>query len=94
MYFDLIIATFKKCYKSKNVTILPLCPFKGYMKGVANMQNKKELYSINDCTTLEEVKELNRQRWKRYYSNQENREKKLAYAKAYREKYINKKKNN
>lgn len=55
------------------------------------MQNKRELYSIDDCTTIEEVKELNRQRWRRYYNNPENREKKLAYAKAYREKYINKK---
>lgn len=90
MYFDLIIATFKKCYKSKNVTILILCSFKGDMKGVANMKNKRELYSINDCLTLEDAKELNRQRYKRWYKA--NREKKLAYAKEYREKYLNKNK--
>ena len=71
------------------MTILTLCPFKGYMKGVANMQNKRELYSLDDCMTIEDVKELNRQRYRRWY--QANREKKLAYAKDYREKYINKK---
>lgn len=53
------------------------------------MQNKRELYSINDCVTIDDVKELNRQRYKRWY--QANREKKLAYAKEYREKYLNKK---
>ncbi|CEN26628.1 Uncharacterised protein [[Clostridium] sordellii] len=59
------------------------------MKGVANMQNKRELYILDDCKTVEDVKELNRQRYRRWY--QANREKKLAYAKDYREKYINKK---
>ncbi|WP_195346691.1 hypothetical protein [Paraclostridium sordellii] len=54
------------------------------------MNNKKELYSINDCVTIEDVKELSRQRYKRWY--QANREKKLAYAREYREKYLNKNK--
>ncbi|MFR4164420.1 MAG: hypothetical protein ACLT0R_17570 [Paraclostridium sordellii] len=52
--------------------------------------NKRELYSIDDCVTIEDVKELNRQRYKRWY--QANREKKLAYAREYREKYLNKNK--
>lgn len=60
------------------------------LKGVATMQNKRELYSIDECITIEDVKELNRQRYKRWY--QANREKKLAYAKEYREKYLNKNK--
>lgn len=55
------------------------------------MQNKRELYSIDDCVTIEDVKELNRQRHRRWYQNPVNREKKLAYAKEYREKHLNKK---
>lgn len=47
------------------------------------MESKKELYSINDCKNIEDVKELNRQRWKRYYAK--NRDKKLEYLKKYRE---------
>lgn len=50
------------------------------------MQNKRELYSINDCLTIEDVKELQRQRYKRWYLRPENRKKKLAYLKEYRNK--------
>ena len=51
---------------------------------------KKELYTLDDCKTIEDVKELNRQRYRRWYQVEENRQKKLAYAKNYREKYLNK----
>lgn len=56
------------------------------------MQNKRELYTLDDCVTIEDVKELNRQRYRRWYQDPVNREKKLAYAKTYREKYLNKNK--
>lgn len=52
---------------------------------------KKQLYTLNDCITIEDVRELNRQRYRRWYQDPKNREKKLAYAKEYREKYLNKK---
>lgn len=61
------------------------------LKGVAKMQNKKDLYSINDCLTIEDVKELQRQRYKRWYLSPGNREKKLAYLKDYRNNKPNKK---
>lgn len=48
------------------------------------MKNKKELYSINDCETIEDIKELNRIRYQRWY--QKNRERKLQYLKEYRKK--------
>lgn len=54
------------------------------------MQSKKELYSINDCETIEDVKELQRQRYRRWYLNEGNREKKLAYLKEYRDNKPNK----
>ena len=62
------------------------------LKGVAKMQNKRELYTLDDCVTIEDVRELNRQRYRRWYQIEANREKKLAYAKTYREKYLNKNK--
>lgn len=55
------------------------------------MQNKKDLYSINDCVTIDDVKELQRQRYKRWYLSPGNREKKLAYLKDYRNNKSNKK---
>lgn len=43
----------------------------------------KEIKSINDCETIEEVKTLLNKRYNNWYSNPSNREKRLEYYKEY-----------
>lgn len=52
------------------------------------METKKEFYSIDDCTTIEEVKEMQRQRSRRWY--QANKERKNEYTKQYYKNYLSK----
>lgn len=52
------------------------------------MENKKELYSIHQCESVEDFKELQRQRYKRWYA--QNSEKKKEYTKNYYRKYLSK----
>lgn len=43
----------------------------------------KEIKSINDCKTIEEARELLSKRYKNWYSEPSNREKRLKYYKEY-----------
>lgn len=52
------------------------------------MENKKELYSSKQCETVEDFKELQRQRYKRWYTK--NQEHKKAYSKNYYSTYLSK----
>lgn len=52
------------------------------------MENKRELYSINDCKTIDDMKELQRQRYKRWYTK--NQDHKKAYSKNYYATYLSK----
>ena len=52
------------------------------------METKKELYSIHQCESVEDFKELQRQRYKRWYA--QNSEKKREYTKNYYRKYLSK----
>ena len=52
------------------------------------MENRKDLFSIHDCETLEDFRELQRQRSRRWY--QANKERKKEYTKQYYKNYLSK----
>ena len=52
------------------------------------MENRKDLFSIHDCETLEDFRELQRQRARRWY--QANKERKKEYTKQYYKNYLSK----